>query len=313
MKKHTKNLFYFLISLISISLINKIIFLTSSIKNNLFSCNSYYYGWKFGKLFYTVQGKGKPILLIHSLFMGSSDYEFKKLVKNLSSNHTVYTIDLIGYGRSDKPKITYTAFLYVQLISDFINEVIKEKTDVIASSSSSSFVTMACYQNPNIFNKLLFINPVNIMFLQKNPNKRDKLLKYVLETPILGTTIYNIACSKYIIGTNLKKRLFFNKKLVKNKYINVYNEASHLQGSNNKYLYASKSCKYLNVSINAAIENINNSIYILLGDNNNSEDIINSYITLNPAIEYSYVHDSKLLPHLEKPGDIIDICNIYFN
>ncbi|GMQ63859.1 alpha/beta fold hydrolase [Vallitalea maricola] len=313
MKKHTKNLFYFLISLITISLINKIIFITSTIRNNLFSCNSYYYGWKFGKLFYTVQGKGKPILLIHSLYMGSSDYEFKKIVKNLSSNHTVYTIDLIGYGRSDKPKITYTAFLYVQLISDFINEVIKEKTDVIASSSSSSFVTMACYQNPDIFDKLLFINPASIASLQKNPSKKDKLLKYVLETPILGTTIYNIACSKYILRANLRKRFYYNKKLVRKKYITIYHEASHLQGSNNKFLYASKCCKYLNVSINNAVENINNSIYILMGDNGNSEDIINSYLTLNPAIEYSYVHDTKLLPHLEKPADIIDICNIYFN
>jgi pimeloyl-ACP methyl ester carboxylesterase len=312
-KKHTKKLLAFLTSLFTITLINKIIFITSTIKNSLYSSNSYYYEWKFGKLFYTIQGKGKPILLIHSLYTGSSEYEYRKLIKKLAVNHTVYTIDLIGFGRSDKPPITYTAFLYVQLINDFINEVIQEKTDIIASSSSASFVTMACYQNPDIYNRLMFINPPKIKNLQKNPTKRDKILKYILETPIIGTTVYNIASSKYILKMNFKKRMFYNKKLVKRKYIYVYNESAHIQGSSNKYLYASKCCKYLNVSINKAIENINNSIYLLIEDNDNSQDIIDNYLKLNPAIEYSTIHDTKLLPHLEKPSDIINICSIYFD
>lgn len=311
MKKHTKNLFYFLISLCTITLINKIIFITSTIKNNLYSSNSYYYQWKFGKIFYTVQGTGKPILLIHSLYMGSSEYEFNKLVKTLSSNHTVYTIDLIGYGRSDKPKITYTAFLYVQLINDFITEVIKDKTDVVACSTSSSFVTMACYQNPDLFNRLLYINPINTTTLQRNPTKKGKLLKYLLEMPILGTTIYNIASSKYIINKNFKRK-FLKKRLVKRKFINIYHESAHLQGVNNKYVYASKCNKYLNVSIDKALLNINNSIYLLMGTNKNAEDIVNNYTELNPAIEYSYIDNANLLPQLEKPSEVLNICNMYF-
>ncbi len=313
MKKQTRNLFYCLLSIITIIIINKVIFIISTINNKLQSCNSYYYQWKFGKIFYTIQGEGPPILLVHSFYRGSSEREYKRLIKHLSTKHTVYTVDLIGFGRSDKPKITYTAFLYVQLISDFINEVIKEKTDVIASSSSSAYVTMACYQKPDIFNKLLFISPTSLATLHRNPGKRDKVLKYILESPIIGTTIYNIACSKSMLKAKFKKDLYHSKRNISSKTVDLYHEASHLQGANNKFLYASQCCKYLNVSTRDALASINNSIYIIMGDTPGVEEVLDNYLATNPAIEYSCLNDAKELPHLEQPAEVIDICRIYFD
>lgn len=297
----------------AIAIINKVIFITSSIKNNLHSCNSYYYQWKFGKIFYTIQGEGPPILLIHSFYRGSSEREYKRLIKYLATKHTVYTVDLIGFGRSDKPKITYTAFLYVQLISDFINEVIKQKTDVIASSSSSAYVTMACYQKPDIFKKLLFITPTSLATLYRNPGKRDKVLKVILESPIIGTTIYNMACSKYMLKAKFKRDFYYSKRNMRSKIIDMYHEASHLQGSNNKYLFASQCCKYLNVSTRQALASINNSIYIVMGDIPHAEEILDTYLAINPAIEYSRLSHTKELPHLEHPTEVMDICHIYFD
>lgn len=66
------------------------------------------------------------------------------MIHPLAKHHTVYTMDLIGCGRSDKPKITYTSYLYVQLINDFIKDIIHEKTDIIAAGNSCSIVVQAC-------------------------------------------------------------------------------------------------------------------------------------------------------------------------
>ena len=89
-------------------------------KDLLKSTASNYYNWRFGKIYYTKQGTGSPVLLIHDLTIYSSAYEWEALVKQLEKNHTVYCIDLPGCGRSDKQHITYTNYLYVQAISDFI-------------------------------------------------------------------------------------------------------------------------------------------------------------------------------------------------
>ena len=79
-------------------------------------------------------------------------------VGKLAETYTVYTIDLLGFGRSEKPNLTYTNYLYVQLLSDFIKSEIGHRTDIIASGSSAALGIMACSNSPELFNQLLFIN-----------------------------------------------------------------------------------------------------------------------------------------------------------
>ena len=49
----------------------------------------------------------------HDTDAGASGEEWTKVAKKLAKNNTVYTIDLLGCGRSDKPSIQYTSYLYV--------------------------------------------------------------------------------------------------------------------------------------------------------------------------------------------------------
>ncbi len=309
--KKLKRILYVLSPILLISVLNKIIFTLSKLKNVLFSSNGYYYHWKFGKTFYSVKGKGQPILLVHSLNIGSSSYEFYKLKKVLSKKYKVYTIDLIGFGRSDKPRITYTSYLYVQLITDFIKEVIKEPTHIIASSRSTSFSIIACYQNPELFEKLLLVDPISIASLTRNPSSLDQIVRYILELPILGTLVYNIVSSKNSIRTMFNKKLL--SKNIKSKTIQAFHQAAHLSGSSSKYIYASIYCHYLSVNIKQALENINNSIMMVIGnDIADKETIIHDYKQLNASIETINIFNCKHMPHLEKSDAIMKICDIYF-
>ncbi len=73
------------------------------------------------------KGSGSPVLLIHDLNHYSSSMEWDKVIGTLSKEHTVYMIDLLGCGKSDKPAITYTCYLYVQLLTDFIRDIIGKR------------------------------------------------------------------------------------------------------------------------------------------------------------------------------------------
>ncbi len=175
-----------------IYVINRLVFATAVLKNLLKSSADNYYNWRFGKVYYKKKGHGSPVLLIHDLTVYSSAYEWNKVVNELAETHTVYAIDLLGCGRSEKPRITYTNYLYVQLIADFIKNVIGEKADVIASGYSGSFTVLASYTNPEFISKIILINPPSLASLNKVPSKRSKLYKFILEFPIFGTLIYNI-------------------------------------------------------------------------------------------------------------------------
>ena len=271
-----------------------------------------YYNWRFGKVYYKKKGHGSPVLLIHDLTVYSSAYEWNKIVNELAEAHTVYAIDLLGCGRSEKPRITYTNYLYVQLIADFIKNVIGEKADVIASGYSGSFTILASYTNPEFISKIILINPPSLASLNKVPSKRSKLYKFILEFPIFGTLIYNIKTCQSNIQLLFTEKYLYNPFSVTPEMVDTYYEAAHKSLSNSKFLLSSLVAGYTNNNITHALKEINQSVTILYCEGeNDSEKIAESYTTCNPAIESCMLKHAKHLPQLETPGKFLEILNIY--
>ena len=293
--------------------LNRSIFYLACKDERLYSPNGHIYHWRFGDIFYTKQGQGNPLLLIHDCTHLSSELEFHELVESLSTQHTVYTLDLPGCGRSEKPKMTYTNFLYVQFLNDFIRNVIGGRTHVIASGSSSSFAIMACQMAPDLYRNLMLINPPSLTKQSKMPTKRHKFLKYLLELPIIGTMVYNMNSSIPAIKKQFYHQFFHNPSKVKMKYIKLCHEASHTGGSASKYPYASIRSHFTNLNIAHGLKSINNSIYLILGEYEpNAKEIEESYLELNPAIESSSIKNTKHLPHIESPEAILEVCHMFF-
>ena len=120
----------------SLHIINRFAQSFATVKNLLDKHKGNFYDWRFGQIYYTKTGTGSPLLLVHDLAPAASSYEWNLLLKDLSANHTVYCIDLLGCGRSDKPNLTYTNYFYVQLINDFIEHVIQKKTAEIENKQT---------------------------------------------------------------------------------------------------------------------------------------------------------------------------------
>lgn len=295
------------------ALINKCIKISATSKNILEEPESFCYRWRFGNIHYTKSGNGKPLLLIHDLDAASSGYEWNQVVSSLSKEYTVYTMDLLGCGRSEKPCLTYTNYLYVQLIADFVKSEIGHRTDVIATGHSSALAIMACNNNPELFDKLLLINPDSILTCSQIPGKYAKLYKGFLDLPVIGTLLYHIATSKQAIRESFITQYFYNPYSVRESYVNSYYEAAHLNLSP-KSVYASVHCNYTKANVVNAIKKIDNSIYIIGGAGmDNIKDLLNEYTIYNPAIEYTLLPDTKYLPQMEKPAEFISTVKMFFS
>lgn len=291
--------------------INKLIFYFSSRHEKLYLPNSYYFEWRFGKVYYTKSGQGTPILLIHDLDASQSSYEFKSLIKKLEKKYTVYTIDLIGFGKSDKPKITYTNFLFVQLVTDFITTVIKQKTNLVCVGKSTTIGLTVCNYNPNIINKLLFINTPNIKTLNRVPHKNHKVNKKILESCVVGTSIFNMFYSNANLSRYILSQVT-NPSIITKSYIQSRNESAHLGGEAARYVDASIRCYFTNLNVTHALKSINHSIYFIIGDGYvNHEEILNGYVELNPSIETAIITNAKGLPWIENPDQLCNYISIF--
>lgn len=275
-------------------------------KNNFKKSNVFNYEWRFGKISYTKKGNGSPVVVIHDLTAGSSSYEYHSVIEELSHTNEVYSIDLLGYGLSDKPDMTYTNYLYVQLLIDFIKNVIGKKADIIATGDSAPIAVMACHNDPEVFNRLIFINPQSLFWLNQIPSKQTKLLKLFIETPIFGTFVYNILTMRHFIEEDFYHKYFCNPMKVKEEDILSYLEAAHTSYYHTKYAFASYTAKYMNTNIVHALKEINHSIYIIAGkEKEENQTIVENYKYYNNSIETFYIDQTRHLPHLEKPEEVL--------
>lgn len=300
-------------SLAVIHVVNKIIFFLSTMKESLYKTNQQYYNWRFGKICYTKSGSGTPLLLVHDLSSTGSNYEFKELERRLSKEYTVYSIDLLGCGQSDKPKITYTNYLYVQLLSDFIKTIIQEKTTIIASRKSCSIAVMNSYIDSSMIEKLVLINPSDLRDLNKCPGKKHKALKCCYDLPIIGTFLYNLKTCRRQISKQFSTDYLYEAKPV-TRYETAFMEAAHTSGSASKYLYTSIRCHYTNTNILHALRAIQIPILVLEGsDVKNGDRITNEYESYSSNVESVVIVNTKGMPHIERPDSCYSIIEDFLS
>lgn len=298
----------------TLHIINRIQYSNYTMKDVLSSPDNHYYEWRFGKIRYSKKGSGTPLLLLHDLTVGSSVYEFHKVVDSLAENHEVYAIDFLGYGLSEKPNLTFTNYLYVQLVNDFIKNIIGKKTDIIATGDAAPVAVMVCHNDPESINKMIFINPQSLYRLNQIPSKQTRAMKLIMETPILGTFIYNLYTSRTSLEKHFQNEYFYDSKKIDPADITAYLEACHQQDYRSKYAFTSYLGRYLNANIIHALKEINHSIYILAGKEKPDIDtIIENYKYYNSSIESVYIEKTKQLPHLERAGEVLKNLNTFLN
>lgn len=270
------------------------------------------YRWKFGQIRYTKSGNGTPLLLLHDLNTLSSRHEWDSLKPILEKEHTVYTIDLLGCGESDKPQFTYTNYLYVGLVSDFIRDVIGGKTDVIASGLSASFTLMADLNDKKLFHKIMLINPVDPREMNRISGAGSKLFKFMLEIPILGTALYYILHSRKNTELHYTEKVFYNPFTLTNAITSHAYDDAHTCGASGRYLKSSLAANYLNCNIVRACRALETDTCILGGiQQKNIQEIITFYCHIHPAIDCAYISRSKALPHIENVKETAEKIHLF--
>ena len=294
--------------------INRFIDASANMKNLLKTHTGHFFEWRYGNIFYTKSGEGSPLLLIHDLNPVSSSFEWNRVIRKLSKSHTVYAIDLLGCGRSDKPQLTYTNYMYVQLITDFVKKIIEQKSDVIATGTSGSFTLMAANMDDSIFDKIFLVSPASLESYLANPTSKNNMTKKLLELPVIGTFFYHILVRENRI-TDLFEQEYFNRKsLISVTAKDTYYESAHSKNSSGRFLYGSILGNYTNINIIPALKKIENPIFII-GSRENQKDIriIDSYVKYDPLIEPAYLSHCSKLPQMEDPDKFCDIIRMFYH
>ena len=282
----------------AIKIANTLTFKTAK-KNDEMYQKENYYSWEHGNIHYIKKGTGSPIILLHSLTVGSSHREFFKNIDDLSEKYTVYALDLPGYGYSDKPKITYTAFIYASFINKFITDVVGEPCNAIAANGSGMFLVIAAKLFPENIKNILLVSPSGINPQMAEDN--DIFKRTINESPLVGESIYTVTASKKSIKKFFYSEGFFAPDAVDDEIIHNFHYPALGTNGDARYSYASFVTNYMNMDIVSYYSHITVPVYIVWGEYNEINPLRNMDIlrNLRPENHYFVFKDTKLFPHIE--------------
>jgi pimeloyl-ACP methyl ester carboxylesterase len=116
-----------------------------------------YWQWRGYRVHYTQRGEQRPNLLLVHGFGASTDH-WRKNILPLSEHYRVWAIDLLGFGRSQKPALTYTAELWREQLQAFCQEVVQAPV-FVAGNSLGGYVTLCfCVDCPELTQGVILLN-----------------------------------------------------------------------------------------------------------------------------------------------------------
>lgn len=145
-----------------------------------------------------------PLLLVHGF--GASTDHWKKNIAALQEEFEVWAIDLLGFGRSAKPQLTYSGELWRDQLHDFIQTVVQRPVVLVGNSLGGYASLCVAAQRPESAVGVILLNSAG-PFSEGQPTAPP--------TPFQQTVRWFIGQSwvSWLIFQNLRRKTTIRKTL----------------------------------------------------------------------------------------------------
>jgi pimeloyl-ACP methyl ester carboxylesterase len=161
---------------------------------------------------YKKQGEGKPLVLVHGF--GGSTYTWRHITPLLAQNYTVYSLDLPGFGLSEKPtRADYSMQGHRDLLIAFMDTLSLSSATLIGHSMGGLVAGFAAVAAPSRVDALVLIEPG---FYTKGTPSFLKYMFFPLDR-IMARQFYTRDMTKrFLVGS------FYDKSLVTDEVLDAY-------------------------------------------------------------------------------------------
>jgi pimeloyl-ACP methyl ester carboxylesterase len=182
--------------------------------STLLSPPSCYWTWRGYRIHYVRAGEprgDRPALLLVHGFGASTDH-WRKNIAELQHDFEVFAIDLLGFGRSQKPPETYSGALWQAQLSDFLTEVVGRPA-VLAGNSLGGYASLCVAANhPDQSAGLVLLNSAG-PFTPAQPQPEPSPLEQARRR--LVKALFGQPWVAWLIFKNIQRRSAIRKTLLK--------------------------------------------------------------------------------------------------
>jgi pimeloyl-ACP methyl ester carboxylesterase len=161
------------------------------------------------------------------------------------------------------------------------------------------------------FAKMLLVSPTGLGGPDGMPSGISTWVRWLAESPVVGTSLYNLAASRLALGgflrRNLSERYAKTAELVDSFYYPAHR-------GDTKYAFAASVSGFLNVDIASKLSKMTIPVHVVWGTDNSLNPIENFDIITrhNPDIGLTPIEGARLMPHMEFPKEFCRACIRFF-
>lgn len=253
---------------------------------------------------YIKKGTGDPILLVHGFI--NSILMFEKLINILSKHYTVFALDLIGFGFSDKHlNLTYTRKNMAELATKFMSSQGFNKFIVLGHSMGGEVTLNMAYYHPENISKLILIDSTGYKNILKLPS-------FIKNFNTISEILIKFSFRNYYFQKLCFKHAFYDKrKFDENLFNRIYSIVIRIPI---KILYKF-GLQGDNIPIKDKIKFIEIDTLIIWGKNDKLVPLkygekLNKYLKNSKLV---VIDDCGHIPFVEKYDSFINILENYLS
>jgi pimeloyl-ACP methyl ester carboxylesterase len=263
------------------------------------------------KINYYEAGQGPPIILLHGF--GGCSYSWRFLAPALAEDHRVFTIDLKGYGLSDKPADgRYAVRDQADMVAAFIRS--KDLHDlVIMGHSMGGGVTLMTYlqvrdDHPARVKSLVLIDSAGY------PQKMPWFIR-LAKLPVIGS-VGGRLMSPWFAAYLVLRKCYYDDERITEEQINTYAYYGSLPGAREALVQTAKQIMPDDIdALIAQYKTISVPVLIIWGEQDQvvpltvgkkfKLDIPDSQLVILPKTGH--------MPPEEEPGETVRIIKAFLN
>ena len=270
------------------------------------------WSWRGWRIDFTRRGSGPAVLLIHGIHAAAWSYEWRQTADYLARDFTVYTIDLLGFGRSDRPATRYSARLYIALLSDFVAQVVGGPCALVATSLSAAYALILGARDPHRFPAVALIAPTGLTRLNTPSGIGGNAEQLAIRTPVLGTAAFNALVSHRSLRGYLEAA-YANNALVTDELVDVYYATAHQRGA--RYAPAAFLAGQLNIDVRRALRRLRQPSLLFWGEEAQITPVEESrgFRVLKSDFDVHILSPAGDLPHDERADEFNVILSTWLN
>jgi pimeloyl-ACP methyl ester carboxylesterase len=263
-----------------------------------------HFTWRGHRVFYGSRGSGPGLLLVHSVHAAASSFEWRENFRPLSAGFEVFALDLLGFGKSDRPPLRYTARLYVDLIEDFLRDIVGAPAIVAASGLSAAYAVQAAHEAPGQVRGLVLVGPTGS---RRVPTAATRALERLMRTGLLGPAAFEALVSRPALRHFLRRQAYGDATSVTREVVDYYYRSAHQPGA--RYAPAALVGQALNLDVREPFRSLPQPVTVVRGAavRAPSPAEVDAFRELNPSAALEVLPGAGALAHEERPAPFNEI------